>query len=81
VYFTSAGRQSLYLGEGELPDRLSAVQLGGRGLRWAAALVLAKGGRNWLGVKAARTIRLNRPDLPGDAEYYASLYWSFAPGE
>lgn len=73
----SSGRGlGFYLGEVDLAGRVASVPLYGAGWRWTAAATWRVDSRWELGAKAARTVRRDRPDRPGDWEVYATAAWA-----
>lgn len=71
--FSTSGSLPLYIGEADLPDRLSSVRLSGHGLRLTGALTWRTSRTRWLAAEVARTVRTDDPDLSGDLEAYLTL--------
>ena len=53
--FNIADKLSLYVGEYDIPYRLSSVRLSGKGMRYAGALNFGFGKKKWIAVKIAQT--------------------------
>ena len=80
--FATAGRGALYLGEGELPDRLAAVRLAGRGVRLSGVAVWRQNSGNLIllvGIQIARTIqdRSVQEPVSGDLEAYLTASFNY----
>jgi len=65
--FNTEDHVSIYLGERDIPYRISSVRLSGKGVRYAASLTLEFGKLKWIAVKIAQTNRFqpktDNPDL------------------
>ena len=74
--FVTAGDGALYLGEGELPDRLAAVRLAGRGFRLSSVVVWQFVGQE-IAIQMARTIQDRGGRDSGDLEAYLTASFKF----